>query len=165
VTADALVAFLFGFTPEQVEEGVGFDAFNGGVHPDDRVDTMERINQCLRDGGWFITEHRVCSVDGQTRRILARGRFDKNEAGIVASGSGIVVDVTHSRDGADPLHMGEAVSQDTSLEQAIDLILASHANLKNAAEPRALVLVEALLMELGRSLAQRQNRARLEQFH
>lgn len=165
VTADALIAFLFGFTPEQAEAGIGFEAFNGGVHPDDRADAMEQIRRCVRDGGWFITEHRVCSADGRTRRILARGRFDRNEAGLVTSGSGIVVDITHSRHGDDPLRVADAVPAGTSLEQATDLILASHTILKEAGEPRALVLIEALLMELGRRLAQIQASTRPNRLH
>lgn len=165
VTADAMVAFLFGFTPEQAEEGIAFEAFNHGVHPDDRAYAMERIEQCVRHGGWFITEHRVSSADGQTRRILARGRFDKNEAGVVRSGSGIVVDITHSQDGEDPLFITRAGQATTSLEQATDLILSSHTALKAAGEPRALVLVEKLLMELGRSIARAQARDRLNHLH
>ena len=165
VTADALIAFLFGFTPEQAEAGIGFEAFNGGVHPDDRADAMEQIRRCVRDGGWFITEHRVCSADGRTRRILARGRFDKNATGVVTSGSGIVVDITYSRDDAGPLAATTAAQAASSLEHATDLILASHTLLKEAGEPTALVLVKALLLELGRSIARTEAQHRLDRLH
>ncbi|MBE7200109.1 MAG: PAS domain-containing protein [Parafilimonas terrae] len=165
VTADALVAFLFGFTAEQAEEGIDFVAFNRGVHPDDRACAMERIEHCVRDGGWFITEHRVCSADGQTRRILARGRFDKDQTGVVQSGSGIVVDITHGPFDEDPFFITRLSEVDAPLEHAADLILASHTLLKDAGSPLTLALVEALLMELGRCMAGVQGRARRSGLH
>lgn len=165
VTGDAMIAFLFGFTPRFAEEGIPFDTFNGGVHPDDRAHVMEQIWRCAADGGWFIAEHRVCSADGQTRRILARGKFEKNEIGAVVSGRGIVVDITHSEEGDRPLVMTSVDQATMPLERATDLILAGYRSLQEAEEPQALALADTLLKELGRSLARVEVRARLARLH
>lgn len=165
VTADALVAFLFGFTPTQVDGGVTLEAFNGGVHPDDRAYAMESVRRCVREGGWFIVEHRVRSADGRTRRILARGRFDRNDIGMVSSGSGIVVDITNSREDGDPTRGFGAGGTVGLLEQATDLILESHDLLDRTGERQAIALAEALLLELGRSIARLQTSGLPERLH
>ncbi|WP_342110530.1 PAS domain-containing protein [Methylobacterium sp. SI9] len=165
VIADPIVALLFGFTPEFGAAGIPFATFNGGVHPDDRAHVMKHILGCAEAGGWFIAEHRVCSADGQIRRILARGKFDPDETGAVVSGRGIVVDITQSDSGDDPL-VASRISQATPpLEHVVDLVLTSYRALKDLGEPKALASTEALLLELGFSLARAQVRARLAQLH
>ncbi|TXN08391.1 PAS domain-containing protein [Methylobacterium sp. WL103] len=165
VTGDAMIAFLFGFTPKLAEEGIPFETFNGGVHPEDRAHVMGQIWRCAIYGGWFIAEHRVCSADGQTRRILARGKFDKDDTGAVVSGRGIVVDITHSEEGHSPLIVTSADHGTVPLEQAAGFILAGYRSLQEAEQPEALALAERLLLELGRSLARAEVRSRLEQLH
>ncbi|TXM68791.1 PAS domain-containing protein [Methylobacterium sp. WL12] len=165
VTGDAMIAFLFGFTHKLAEEGIPFETFNGGVHPEDRAHVMEQIWRCATDGGWFINEHRVCSADGRTRRILARGKFDKDDVGTVVSGRGIVVDITHSEEGHGPLIITSADQTALPLERATDFILAGYRSLQEAEEPEALALAETLLLELGRSLARAEVRARLARLH
>jgi hypothetical protein len=165
VMADPIVALLFGFKPEFGAAGIPFETFNGGVHPDDRAHVMEHILGCAQVGGWFIAEHRVCSADGQIRRILARGKFDPDETGTVVAGRGIVVDITQSDACDDPL-VASKISQATPpLEQVVDLVLASCRTLKDLGEPKAVALTEALLMELGFCLARVQMRDRLAHLH
>ncbi|MCJ2072945.1 PAS domain-containing protein [Methylobacterium sp. J-030] len=165
VIADPIVALLFGFTPEFGAAGIPFETFNGGTHPDDRAHVLEHILRCAAGGGWFIAEHRVCSADGRIRRILARGKFDPDETGVVVAGRGIVVDITQGDTCDDPL-VASRISQATPpLDHVVDLVLASYRTLKDLAEPKALALTEALLMELGFSLARAQVRAQLAQLH
>ncbi|TXM66806.1 PAS domain-containing protein [Methylobacterium sp. WL120] len=165
VTGDAMIAFLFGFTPKSADEGIPFETFNGGVHPEDRAQVMGQIWRCATDGGWFIAEHRVCSADGQTRRILARGKFDKDNTGTVVSGRGIVVDITRSEEGHSPLIKTSKDQLAMPLERATDFFLAGFRSLQEADEPKALALAETLLLELGRSLARAEVRARSAPLH
>jgi PAS fold len=165
VMADAIVSLLFGFTPEAGAAGIAFETFNGGVHPDDRAHVMQHILGCANVGGWFIAEHRVCSADGQIRRILARGKFDPDVTGTVVSGRGIVVDITQGDACDDPLVASRISQASLPLEHVVDRVLASYHALKALDEPKALALTESLLMELGFSLARAQMRARLAQLH
>lgn len=165
VIADPIVALLFGFTPQFGAAGIPFETFNGGVHPDDRAQVMAHILRCADVGGWFIAEHRVCSADGRIRRILARGKFDPDETGAVMRGRGIVVDITQGDTCDDPLVASRSSQAPAPLEHIVDLVLSSYRGLKDLGEPKALALMESLLMELGFSLARAEVRAWHTQLH
>jgi hypothetical protein len=160
LVADALVALLFNVDPDRAERGVPFSAFRDGIHPDDRERTVRLIEEHARAGRSYLAEYRVCSADGVTRRVIARGAFLRDAAGRPSRGRGIIIDITRSRigeDGAD----AEEPAPGTPLERAARGFLAGHKALQHVEDqPLLRQLTEMLLLETGRALAAQENRAR-----
>src|SRR3954467_13753587 len=123
--SDAFVALLFDLDPEEAEIGVPLTAYQAAMHADDRGRVLALIRRSAREGSSYLTEYRVISADGQTRWVLARGRFANDQDGKPMSGSGILVDITRMRMSEGTFDEVEADSGDTALEWAADHIIAA----------------------------------------
>ena len=99
IRSDMFVALLFNVDPSEAEAGLPLDTFADGIHPGDRDRVLAGFLDRGRDGGLYAAEYRVCSADGVTRWVLARGRFLNDHRGRPLSGSGIIVDITDLRVG------------------------------------------------------------------
>ncbi|MGU3538457.1 PAS domain-containing protein [Methylobacterium sp. A54F] len=155
IHADALVALLFGFDPDAAEAGIHRDLFAAGVHPEDRERSNSFFDQCAREGGWFIIEHRVRSADGVVRWIFARGHFDVDDTGRVCRASGIVIDMSHSRPPEAIYAAGRLSAADEPLDEAARHFLAGREALKAVRDPTLQILADTVLLALGRRLAKR----------
>ena len=87
-------ATLFGLSPGEAEHDVPFERIIEAVHPSDRKRFRDAVNAAASHGGPFFAEYRVVSASGEVRRILDRGEFYKNAAGIVDRARGVVIDLT-----------------------------------------------------------------------
>lgn len=151
---DGFVALLFDVDPGEAEAGVPLSAFIGSIHPEDRdrVDTL--IRRCGCEGSTYLTEYRVISVDGQTRWVLARGRFTIDHLGRPVGGNGILVDITRMRESEGTFGEVKARSGNAPLEQAADHAIAAQYAIVELQDPELKAHADALLMALGRRLAQ-----------
>lgn len=50
------------------------------IHPDDRKDFQEKLNQCTKSKNEFVLEHRLITNKGRTKYILTRGELDFRKA-------------------------------------------------------------------------------------
>ncbi|ATC62831.1 hypothetical protein CMV30_01990 [Nibricoccus aquaticus] len=66
------------------------------IHPDERVETMRRIEHSVQTGENFEMDYRVLLSQGE-RWINSRGKMAKNAAGKVERFCGVVLDVTHRK--------------------------------------------------------------------
>lgn len=168
VYADTLVALLFNVDPDGAQTGAPLTDFAAGVHADDRARVVSLIDQCAQDGASYVAEYRVCSADGQTRWVLARGRFSRDDAGRPLRGQGIIVDITQTRL-AETAYVARGLTSDTSLEpagfetpleQAADHLLAARHAVDRSDHRRLQVLLDMALLEAGKELAANQRAAR-----
>lgn len=156
IRSDAFVALLFGLDPEQAEEGAPLAAYIDGIHADDRERVLALIRRSGREGSTYLTEYRVISVDGRTRWVLARGRFIGDHAGRPLSGSGILVGITQMRMSEGTFNEVEVCSGQATLDRAADHAIAAQEAIVELQDPKLKAHADALLMELGRRLAQQE---------
>ena len=161
LTADAPVSLLFNIDPDLGEAGVPFAAFEAGIHPDDRARVASLIAERARAGRSYLAEYRVRSADGETRRVLARGRFRTDAAGRPHRGRGIIVDITPGRIEEDAPAVEAPGAPDSPLERAARSFLEGHRCLEAVPDAAPLRrLADLLLFETGRALAAQESRAR-----
>ena len=97
-------------------------------------------------GGLFVAEYRTLSPSGQVRRILDRGRIPAG-ASSRRLGHGIIIDVTD----APPADV--AAEPADALTQAVDRALECRDALEGVADTELQLLVDMLLLHLGRHIA------------
>ena len=153
VYADALVALVFNVDPIATAEGVSFDAFVAGVHPEDRERFRREIKRSRETGLPCTFEYRVCSADGVVRRVLDRGRTDLDEEGRPLHGSGVLIDITQSRPGDQDEGLQATCQEAHPLERAAEHCLAARKALEELPEPLLHRMSDMLLLELGHALS------------
>lgn len=156
IRSDAVVMLLFGLDPEQAEGGAPLAAYIDGIHADDRERVLSLILRSARQGNAYLTEYRVISVDGRTRWVLARGRFISNHAGRPLSGSGILVDITQMRMSEGTFNGLATYPGEAPLDRVAEHTIAAQQAIVELQDPGLKALAEALLMAIGRKLAQRE---------
>ncbi|MGU3665580.1 PAS domain-containing protein [Methylobacterium sp. A49B] len=155
VRSDAFVALLFNLLPEEAEDGVPLSSFVDGIHADDRDRVLALVRRSAQEGSTYLTEYRVNSIDGRTRWVLARGRFTSDADGRPLVGSGILVDITRMRMSEGTFNEAESVPEEAPLDRAADHAIAAQQSIAEMSDPGLKVLADALLIALGRKLAQR----------
>ncbi|KAB1072642.1 PAS domain-containing protein [Methylobacterium planeticum] len=165
VRADPLAASLFNVDPDLAEAGVPLAAFVAGMHAEDRDRVIALISQCAQRGGSYVAEYRVCSADGVTRWVLARGSFELDGEGLPSRGRGIVVDITPSRRRETAFVASKASPTEHPLERAADQCVAVHRTIAELEDPTLTLLSEMLLLEIGRKLAKLETRSRLKRLN
>ncbi|WP_288588327.1 PAS domain-containing protein [uncultured Methylobacterium sp.] len=152
--SDSYVHEMLWASAEQREGGGTLAEFAACIHPDDREAVVGRMKTNASQGAAFIAEFRVCSARGDVRWVLARGRYELDEAGRPLRGRGILFDITGA-------HLSET-SYDQQiempqachpLERAADYCLSVRHVIAEANQPFLLKLTDMLLLELGRCLA------------
>ncbi|QGY02323.1 PAS domain-containing protein [Methylobacterium mesophilicum SR1.6/6] len=155
VRSDAFVALLFNLLPEEAEDGVPLSSFVDGIHADDRDRVLALVRRSAQEGSTYLTEYRVNSIDGRTRWVLARGRFTSDADGRPLVGSGILVDISRMRMSEGTFNEAESVPEEAPLDRAADHAIAAQQSIAEMSDPALKVLADALLIALGRKLAQR----------
>jgi PAS fold len=153
---DGFVALLFDVDPGEAEQGVPLSAFIDSIHPEDREHVHALIRRCGREGSTYLTEYRVISVDGQTRWVLARGRFSIDHLGRSVGGAGILVDITRMRMSEGTFSEVEASLGEAPLERAADHAIAAQQAIVELQDPELKAHADALLLVLGRKLARQE---------
>jgi two-component system, LuxR family, sensor kinase FixL len=82
---------LFGFAPN---EPLSREAFLERVHPENRRRVDEAIQAARGGSEAFEIEYRLLRPDGETRWIIARGRYLRNDTGQLNEFIGVAIDVT-----------------------------------------------------------------------
>ncbi|MBN4093528.1 MULTISPECIES: PAS domain-containing protein [Methylobacterium] len=154
--SDAFVALLFDVDPQQAEAGVPLTQYVEAIHPEDRVRVLDLIRRSAGEGSTFLTEYRVISVDRQTRWVLARGRFTADHQGRPVGGGGILVDITSLRMSEGTFAEGTRRPDETALDRAADRAIAAQQAIVELRDPALKALADALLISLGRKLAQQE---------
>ncbi|WP_162501394.1 PAS domain-containing protein [Methylobacterium crusticola] len=153
VYTDDLVAHIFGLDPALGRAGAPIAAFVNGIHPDDRTVILDHIRRCATEGISYVAEYRVCSSDGVTRWVLARGRFKLDADGKPLCGRGIIVDVTACRLSDNAFARPTSAEISHPLEQVAEHCLQAHAAISTLKKPLLRKLIEMLLLEIGRELS------------
>ncbi|MCJ2080275.1 PAS domain-containing protein [Methylobacterium sp. J-090] len=152
VYADALVALVFNLDPVRAEAGAPLSAFLDGIHPDDRERAARTIAQSAEDGLSCTLEYRVCSADGVTRWILDRGRIAHDRTGRPTRGSGILVDITQTKQDAADI-CTSPFDPRSSLERAAEHSLAARDAIHELPDSVLHLMSNMLLLEIGRQLS------------
>ncbi len=83
---------MFGF--KRGEFGGTYEAYLARVHPDDRAQVSETVQDALRNDTPYRTEHRVIWPNGEHRWVAARGTVVRDAQGNPLRMLGVVWDVT-----------------------------------------------------------------------
>ncbi|AWN37318.1 diguanylate cyclase [Methylobacterium radiodurans] len=135
------LARLLGLDPAAAAAGMPLAAFLDRIHPEDRTRVESYLHAVGEAGGPLEAEFRT-GAGG--RRLLMRGRIERDAAGRVGQGRGIAVDLTET---AGP-HQSERIVNRMA-EHAIALRNLSEALRRPALTAR----VEGLMLEIGFELA------------
>jgi PAS domain S-box-containing protein len=82
---------LFGFAPE---ERLSRELFLSRVHPEDRRAADAVIQSARLASRKFEVEYRLLRPDGETRWLISRGRYLRNDLGQLSELIGVAIDVT-----------------------------------------------------------------------
>jgi two-component system sensor kinase FixL len=82
---------LFGFAPN---EPISREAFLSRVHPEDRKAVDTTIESARAGSQTFEIEYRLLRPDGETRWLISRGRYLRNDRGQLSELIGVAIDVT-----------------------------------------------------------------------
>ena len=82
---------IFNFAPD---EALSRELFLSRVHPEDRVAVDEAIERARASSETFEFEYRLLRPDGQTRWLISRGRYLRNDRDRVNELIGVAIDVT-----------------------------------------------------------------------
>jgi PAS fold len=156
VRADGFVALVYNVDPVEAEDGLPLSAFVDGIHADDRERVHAAIQSSARENSPYLIEHRVISADGQVRWVLGRGRFGSDHQGRVVGGSGILVDITRMRMSEGTFNEVETYLEGTPLDRAADHAIAAQYAIVQLQDAVLKAHADALLMALGRKLAQQE---------
>lgn len=74
-----LIAPLFGYVPGSLE--TTYDNFLAAVHPEDRQQVIDAVNNCVELGREYKLEHRVVWPDGSVHWLLEEGDVVRNKEG------------------------------------------------------------------------------------
>ncbi|AWN35222.1 PAS domain-containing protein [Methylobacterium radiodurans] len=127
------------------------DVALGRIHPDDRDWVFAHIRRARRSGGPFTAEFRVRGPGGSVRWVLNQGRLPAEGAGGI--GYGMYIDTTHRH--RDPA-AGSEEPRDW-LEVAADHCIAAREAIDRSGKPFLRLLIDALLLEIGRHLVRRRS--------
>ncbi|MEA1831260.1 PAS domain-containing protein [Methylobacterium durans] len=160
LTADPVAATYFGVDLDRAQAGVPIKEFTAGIHAEDRKRIVGLIKQCVRSGGAFVAEYRVCAADGQVRWVLARGRYDLEEAGTPRRSRGVVIDITPARMSDKAYLSTEMFPPADPLDHAAERCIAAREAVGKLGEKDLQLMADMLLFEIGRRLAKREEQAR-----
>ncbi|MGU3537804.1 PAS domain-containing protein [Methylobacterium sp. A54F] len=140
------LAALLGLDPAAAAHGVPLAAFLARTHPEDRTRIENYLHAVGETGGPIEAEFRTLATRAGSRKLLMRGRIERDASGRTARGQGIAIDLTEG--------------QAASLAQAERLVnrMAEHAiTLRSLAEalqrPGLVRRVDGLMIEIGFELA------------
>lgn len=82
---------IFDFAPD---EFLTRELFLSRVHPEDRKAVDEAIERARATSPAFEFEYRLLRPDGETRWLISRGRYERNDRGVISELIGVAIDVT-----------------------------------------------------------------------
>lgn len=121
------------------------------IHPEDRPAVIRQFDAVRARGGLFVASYRTLSPAGQVRRILERGRIPAGPSSR-RSGHGLLIDITEEPSGVDGA-IGANHEPADALALAVDRALECRDALDGVADSEMQLLIDMLLLRLGRSIA------------
>lgn len=94
VTADKGLATLFGVSHEKALRGLPIETFLESIYEDDRASVGASIEETLKSGTSFETEYRTIDTEGNIRWVIARGRVERDTAGVPIHFPGVMIDIS-----------------------------------------------------------------------
>src|SRR5437870_4044405 len=76
------------------DEPLSRELFLSRVHPEDRKIVDEAIDRARASSQTFEVEYRLLRPDGETRWLISRGRYLRNDRGEVSELIGVAIDIT-----------------------------------------------------------------------
>ena len=149
VVLDHGSADLVAGDPALASQVIDLDTALVRLHPDDHGWVMPKIEQMGRTCGTILAEYRVRAPNGDVRWLLDRGRVTRQPDGTV-HGRGIWLDVTD-------VHRNDAILEghgpEHLIEMAADHCLRARELLQLSGSSTTRLLIDMLLLELGRGVA------------
>lgn len=159
IRGDAVMARIFGLSPEEAAQGLPMQRLLSIFHRDDlAADTVSR-RRMREEGGLFVWEHRIVPAPGTVRRVLSRGYFERDINGRMR-GRGIIIDVTDTRADEPSEGLPRFLTASMSIGSPAER-MAEHAlelwtlrdELSADAAARLEPLLQAVMLELAREIA------------
>lgn len=163
--ADPVSALLFNISPARSRAGVSLAELLEAVHPDDQPHISQVILDCVRTGGSYTAEYRVCSPEGRLRWLFTRGHFYLDQDGRPSTGRGVIVEISDSKSAGIAFAKRDGATIDDALSRTADLCLSLHDTVSQLGDTALVALTETLLIEIGRRLADRQRTERGDALH
>jgi PAS domain S-box-containing protein len=85
---------LFHFTPD---EELNYESFFKAVHPEDRDQTKQAMQQAFQTGEYLRSEYRIVLPDGSIRWMVIRGQGRLRSAGKQDRLMGVSIDITERK--------------------------------------------------------------------
>ncbi|MGU3420222.1 PAS fold-containing protein [Methylobacterium sp. UNC300MFChir4.1] len=163
--ADPVSALLFNISPARSRVGVSLAELLKAVHPDDQPHISQVILDCVRTGGSYTAEYRVCSPEGRLRWLFTRGHFYLDQDGRPTTGRGVIVEISDSKAAGAAFAERDGDTIDDALSRTADLCLSLHNTVSVLGDTALVALTETLLLEIGKRLAERQRAERSGGLH
>ena len=106
---DSEMYYLYGVRPNRF--GSANEAWDAGLHPDDRARVHEEIRMALRGEQEIDSEFRVCWPDGTVRHLKATGMVQLSPEGQAVRLLGTNCDITERRNAEDEIHRARQMLQ------------------------------------------------------
>lgn len=146
LTLSADFASLLGLDPEAAAAGVPIAAFLDRTHPDDRLRIESYLHAVGESGGPMEAEFRTCDSQTGIRKVLMRGRVERDPADGAAQGRGVAIDLTENQ--AANLHQTERL-----VNRMAEHVIALRTLADALQRPSLTKLVDGLMIEIGFELA------------
>ncbi len=163
--ADPVSALLFNISPARSQAGVSLSEILKAVHPDDQPHISQVILDCVRTGGSYTAEYRVCSPAGRLRWLFTRGHFYLDQNGRPTTGRGVIVEISDSKPAGPAFAERDGTTIDDPLSLTADLCLSLHNTVSQLGDAALVALTETLLLEIGKRLADRERAERISGLH
>jgi len=98
---------LFGYPEGNLE--TTYDNFLNAVHPDDRQQVIDAVNNCVENNTEYDIEHRVVWPNGEVRWVHEQGDVTRADDGTPSHMLGVVIDITRRKLLEDQLHEKQAL--------------------------------------------------------
>jgi PAS domain S-box-containing protein len=112
MTADGLLARLFGLDEALASVGMPLQRFVQAIEPEDRERVLSLLRSTLREGNEYSDEHRVRDAHGQLHWVSAKGRVERDAGGRPIYFLGAFADVSETRRATDALQNATRVKDE-----------------------------------------------------
>lgn len=83
---------IFGAKPQEFK--ATYDAFLSYIHPEDRKEVIDAVNNAVQKKTPYIIKHRICRPSGEVRQVLEKGEVIRDKNGKATRMIGAVLDIT-----------------------------------------------------------------------
>ncbi|MCJ2081200.1 PAS domain-containing protein [Methylobacterium sp. J-090] len=151
---------MLGIAPEEAARGVPLSAFLAGIHPDDQERVSELVREAHGTVGRFAAHFRTVRADGVVHWVSARGQVEADVEGRGVRCLGMAVDITKAR-----IDTVDAAQRIDVIERLVDSLIPLRNLLAQDGAGVLGMLVDMLLLELGKELSKPKYETRAKHLH